>query len=110
MSPAHITTTRMQELPSNRSFGITFGVVFALIGAIGWWKGAPRAWAAVAISLAFFVLGLVAPGVLRPLNVVWMRLAGLMNRVVSPVVLAVIFYGVVTPYAAALRLMGRDLL
>jgi hypothetical protein len=48
--------------------------------------------------------------VLHPLNVAWMRLAALLNRVVSPIVMGVMYFGVLTPVAAAMRLRGRDAL
>lgn len=99
-----------QELPSDRSFGLTFGVVFALIGAAGLWKGSARAVIAFAVSAASFALALLAPRVLHRLNIVWMRFGAILNTIVSPVMLAVIFYGVVTPYGAILRLAGRDVL
>jgi hypothetical protein len=98
------------SLPSDRSFGVTFAVVFALAGAWMLWRSRPYAVPALGISALFLVLALALPRVLHPLNVVWMRLGHLLNRIVSPVVMGVIFFGLVTPIAAFMRLRGRDVL
>jgi len=88
------------QLPSNRSFGWTFTGVFAL-GALFY----PWVLALAAISA---VVTLAREQWLTPLNRGWMRLGELLGRVVNPVVLGVIFYGVFTPVGVAMRLAGRD--
>jgi hypothetical protein len=83
-------------------------VAFALLG--GWPMvkgGAPRLWAA-GIAVAFLLTGLVAPAILTPLNKAWMGLAHLLSRIVNPVIMALLFYGVFTPIAALGRMIGRD--
>jgi hypothetical protein len=95
-------------LPSNRSFGTLFVVVFGLLGAVSWWRGGaiyPWVFGLSALTLA---VTLVKPDWLAPANRAWMKLAELLNRVVSPIVLGVIFYGVFTPIAWAMRWAGRD--
>jgi hypothetical protein len=95
-------------LPSNRSFGTLFVVVFALVGAYSWWRGGalwPWAFGLSALTLA---LTLAKPDALTPANRAWMKLAELLNRVVSPIVLGVIFYGMFTPIAWGMRWAGRD--
>jgi len=95
-------------LPSNRSFGWTFTAFFALAGAWSAWKGGSA-------FVILFVLAMIAATItffradaLAPLNRAWMKFAELLNRVVSPVVLAVMFFGVFTPTAFLLRLAGKD--
>jgi hypothetical protein len=95
-------------LPSNRSFGTLFVVVFGLLGAVSWWRGGaiyPWVFGLSALTLA---VTLVKPDWLAPANRAWMKLAELLNRVVSPIVLGVIFYGIFTPVAWAMRWAGRD--
>jgi hypothetical protein len=93
--------------PSNRSFGLVFTAVFLVVGT---WPlvrdGNPRVWALV-VAAGFLAAALVAPAVLSPLNRAWLRLGLAMHHVVNPVVMAVLFYGVVTPFALVLRLAGK---
>ena len=97
-----------RALPSNRSFGALFVVVFALVGAWGWWRGnALYPWA-FALSALTLLLTLLTPDWLAPANRAWMKLGELLNRIVSPIALGLIFFGVLTPMALAMRLFGRD--
>lgn len=98
------------DLPSDRSFGFLFVAVFALLSLWAWWRGAVWApWPAGLGALTLLVT-LVRPTLLHPLNRQWMRLAELLNRVVSPLVLGLIFFGLFTPVAWGMRLRGRDAL
>jgi hypothetical protein len=99
---------KIQPLPSNRSFGTLFVVVFGLLGAYSWWRGGAAYPWAFGLSVLTLVVTLVKPDWLAPANRAWMKLAELLNRVVSPVVLGVIFYGMFTPIAWAMRRAGRD--
>lgn len=95
-------------LPSNRSFGWTFTVVFVAAGLYGLWQGgALLSWLLAAAAVMALVTTMRAAW-LAPLNRAWMKLGELMGRVVSPVVLGVIFFGVFTPVGLAMRLSGRD--
>ena len=95
-------------LPSNRSFGWTFTGVFVIAGVYGLWKGgAALPWLLPLAALTALVT-LTRDTWLTPLNRAWMALGLLLGRVVSPVVLGVIFYGVFTPVAWVMRLAGRD--
>jgi hypothetical protein len=95
-------------LPSNRSFGRLFIIVFAVLAALSWWRG-NGAWIwLAAVSALFAVVTWLRPDWLLPLNRAWMALAALLNRIVSPIVLGILFYGVVTPMGAVMRLMGKD--
>jgi len=93
---------------SNRAFGIVFTVVFALIGL--WpvfWGNPPRLWS-LGIAGAFLAIALVRPVLLTPLNRLWTRFGLLLHRVVNPIIMGVLFFGVVTPMALGLRLLGQD--
>ncbi len=95
-------------LPSNRSFGTLFVVVFALLGALWWWRSNalfPWAFALAALTL---LVTLAKPDWLGPANRAWMKLAELLHRVVSPVALGLMFFGVLTPMALVIRMTGRD--
>jgi hypothetical protein len=95
---------------SDRSFGLVFAGVFALIGA--WpllrWSG-PRWWA-VAVAVAFALVAVARPQLLHPLNRIWLALGRLLHRVVSPVVMGAVFFLCVTPIAWIMRRRGKDIL
>lgn len=96
------------ELPSERSFGIVMTVAFAVFGGIPWYKrGEPNLYL-FGITAAFALFTLVFPRALRPLNIVWMKLGLLLGRIVTPLVMAVVFFGVVTPMSILMRLFGKD--
>ena len=106
-----MTTDQTQTLPSERSFGLLFTAVFALLAGYGWFfKGWSQSvvLSFVGAALAFGLLGLVAPKVLRPLNWLWFQLGQLLGKIVSPVVLGAIFFLLLTPVALVTRLFGRD--
>jgi len=97
-------------LPSDRSFGMLFAGVFALWGAHSWWShGEAFPWA-FGLSAVTLAVTLGRPGWLRPANRAWTKLAELLNRVMGPLALAVIFYAVLSPLAMAMRLVGRDVM
>ena len=93
--------------PSPRSVGLTFGAVFTIAGLLPLATGgAPRAWALITAAL-FALVALAVPAPLGPLSRAWLRLGLAMHRVVNPVVMAVLFYAVVTPFGLLMRLVGR---
>jgi hypothetical protein len=94
--------------PSDRSFGITFAVAFAVIGVLPSLRHGSVRWWALAVSSAFLAVSVVAPSVLHQPNRWWMKLAAVLNRVMSPVVMAVVFYLAVLPVALILRMLGKD--
>lgn len=97
-------------LPSDRSFGFTFVVVLALIAGWLWWTGRGGAGIAAAAGVLLLAISLVRPGLLRPANRAWMSFGTLLHRIVSPIVLGLIYFLVITPVALGMRLRGRDAL
>jgi large-conductance mechanosensitive channel len=98
-------------LPSDRSFGFTFVVVFALIAAWQAWVGrAAVAFTFGGLSIAILVVALARPALLHALNRAWMRFGALLHKVVNPIVLGGIYFLVFTPVALIMRLAGRDAL
>ena len=97
------------ELPSNRKFGLLFTFVFAAV-AVYFFTAANLTWAYlfVIVALIFFVITLTNEKLLLPLNKLWMRLGFLLGMLISPIVLGIIFFGVITPYGLIMRLFGRD--
>ena len=100
----------MEKISSNRSFGIVFCIVFALISI---WPvmhgGSLRIWA-IPISFIFLVLGLLNSKLLSPLNLVWVKFGELLGRIIAPIVMAMIYFVIITPIGLFMRLIGKDLL
>ncbi len=93
---------------SNRSFGIVFAGVFAVIALLPLFTGRPvRVWA-IGLSALFLVAALAVPGLLAPLNELWARVGLLLNRIVSPVALLLVYALAVLPTGWLLRLFGKD--
>ena len=95
---------------SNRSFGIVFFIVFLLIAIYPLLNnGELRIWSLI-IAMIFLVLGLIKSKVLTPLNKLWFKFGLLLGKVVSPLIMGIIFFFVVTPTAFIMRIIGKDLL
>lgn len=97
------------ELPSNKKFGFFFTFVFAIlafyflfIDSMLW------AQALAILAVLFLLISVIIPRALLPLNRLWMRLGLLLGMIVSPIVLGIIFFGLVTPYGVVMRMFGRD--
>jgi hypothetical protein len=104
---SYVRDDAVQGAP-NRSFGVLFAVVFALIGLVPLMLGGvARLWAII-LAGVFLLSALAFPGALAPLNRLWMQFGLLLHRIVSPVVLGIMFFGVITPIGLVMRLLGND--
>ena len=98
------------KISSNRSFGIVFFIVFLLIALYPLLKDNDlRIWSLV-ISFIFLILGLINSKILTPLNKLWFKFGLLLGRFISPLIMGIIFFVVVTPIAIIMRLLKKDLL
>ena len=98
------------KIGSNRSFGLVFFVVFLLISIYPFLKdGNIRIWSLI-ISFIFLVLGLLNSNLLSPLNKLWFKFGLFLGKIISPIVMGIIFFLVVTPIAVLMRLLKKDLL
>ena len=98
------------KLGSNRSFGLVFSIVFLLIAIYPLINSdGLRVWSLI-IAIIFLVLGLINSKILTPLNKLWFKFGILLGRIVSPVIMGLIFFLVVTPIALIMRIIGKDLL
>tara|TARA_A100001015_G_scaffold45049_1_gene49592 strand:+ start:1652 stop:2038 length:387 start_codon:yes stop_codon:yes gene_type:complete len=95
---------------SNRSFGILFFVVFLIIGIFPILDGEKiRIWSIV-ISALFLLLGFFNSGVLTPLNNFWVKIGIVLGKLISPIIMGIIFFIVVTPIGIFMKLIGKDLI
>jgi len=93
---------------SNRSFGIVFAVFFLVVALIPTLHKRPARLWALAVALAFILAAFLWPFVLTPLNRIWTRIGIMMNFVMSPIVTAILFFGVFTPVAMLRRRFAGD--
>lgn len=94
----------------NRAFGGMVIAIFTVVGILNGWRGGiANAWPLV-IALLVLVPTLWRPALLSPATRAWLAFSGLLHRVVSPITLGVLYFGLITPLAAALRLGRRDTL
>ena len=98
------------KISSNRSFGIVFFVVFLLIALHPLINEAEiRIWSVI-ISLIFLILGLLNSKILAPLNKLWFKFGIFLGKMISPLIMGIIFFLVVTPIGLIMRLLGKDVL
>jgi Saxitoxin biosynthesis operon protein SxtJ len=93
---------------SDRSFGLVFAFVFAILGGLKLWAGRPGAAWWLAAAAAFLAVVLAKPALLGPLNRLWLRLGLAMYAVINPVVMGILFYGCVTPIGVLMRTLGKN--
>ena len=100
----------MKSKSSVKSFGILFFIVFLLIGL---WplmsKGDLRIWSLI-FSVIFLILGLTESKILIPLNKYWIKLGELLGKIIAPIVMAIIFFLVLTPISLLLKIFKKDVL
>ena len=98
------------KISSNRSFGFLFFVVFLIVSL---WplksQGDLRLWAFI-LSLIFLVLGVLNSKFLNPLNKLWYKFGIFLGSIISPIVMGIVFFIVVTPIGLIMRFLGKDLL
>ena len=98
------------KISSNRSFGIVFFIFFFLIATYPLLNDDNiRIWSLI-ISLSFLILGLLNSKILEPLNKIWFKFGLLLGKIISPLVMGLIFFIVVTPIGLLMRLINKDLL
>src|SRR5262245_34262435 len=109
---AHETFQRDEQVrgSSDLTFGLVVTAFFRAVAFLPVLKGHPARWWASPFAALFLIAALVRPSVLHGLNVLWLRLGLLLQRIVSPVILLLLFYGIFTPAAFLYRLLGKDLL
>ena len=98
------------KISSNRSFGIVFFIVFLLIGLYPLTYSQDIRFWSVIISIIFLVLGLFNSKILTPLNKLWFKFGIFLGKIISPIIMGIIFFLVVTPIGLLMRLLGKDLI
>ena len=101
---------KIKNTVSNKNFGLTFFIVFLIIS---FWplmnNEQIRIWSLV-IALIFLILGMSNSKILTPLNTIWFKFGLILGKIVSPIVMGIIFFLIVTPISIIMRILGKDLL
>ena len=98
------------KIGSNKSFGIVFFVFFFIVSLFPLFDGGNiRIWSLI-ISIIFLILGILNSKILTPLNQVWFKFGILLGRFVSPVVMGIVFFAIVTPTSVIMRILQKNLL
>ena len=97
-------------MSSNRSFGLLFFIVFLIIGLWPLKNGLELNYIFIGISIIFLILGLMNSKILTPLNKIWVKFGEFLGRIIAPIVMAIIYFFILTPISLILRISGKDLL
>jgi len=96
------------EAGTERAFGLVFACVFAVIAIWPLFGGeSVRIWAALTAA-GFLFLALSLPRILRPLNLAWHKFGLLLHKIVTPLIMGLLFYLTVTPIALIMRALGKN--
>ena len=100
----------MKSQSSNKSFGLLFFVVFLIIGLWPLKNGENLNFYFIATSIIFLVLGLINSKLLTPLNKSWIKLGEILGIIIAPIVMALVYFVILTPVSFIVRIFGKDLL
>jgi predicted membrane metal-binding protein len=98
------------KMPTNKNFGLVFFVVFFLIFIEPIIRNDELRYWSLIVSIIFLILGLINSKILSPLNKIWFQFGLLIGKLVSPIIMGLVFFLVVTPTSLLLRLFGKDIL
>ena len=98
------------KINSNKSFGIVFFIFFFIVATLPLFNDENiRVWSLI-LSIFFLILGLLNSIILSPLNKAWFKLGIFLGNFISPVVMGLVFFAVVTPISVIMRVFGQNLL
>ena len=105
-----IFSSNISKRGKNKSFGIVFFIFFSILSLYFYFTESNINLYLISISLIFLVLGLINSSILTPLNLLWFKFGMLLGRVVSPIIMGLVFFGVVTPTGLIMKILKKDLL
>ena len=100
----------MKKNSSNKSFGAVFFVVFFAIGVWPLTKNFSPNYYSIIISLIFLILGIINSSLLTPLNKLWIKFGEMLGKIIAPMVMAIVYFIILTPISLLVRAFGKDLL
>ena len=106
MAHENTAATHDVKMGTERAFGFVFAGFFALLSGLAWWNASNYLLYWLAASAAFLIVALAAPRLLAPLNRLWFKFGLLLNAIVSPVIMGLLFFLTITPIGWLMRLFG----
>ena len=100
----------MKSQSSNRSFGLLFFVVFLIIGLWPLKNGENFNFYFIIVSAVFLILGIFNSKLLSPLNKLWIKFGEILGIIIAPIVMALVYFVILTPVSLIVRIFGKDLL
>ena len=100
----------MKSQSSNRSFGLLFFIVFIVVGLWPVIKGETANIYLILISLFFLIFGLINSKILSPFNKAWVKFGEILGLIIAPIIMALVYFIILTPISLILRMFGKDLL
>ena len=100
----------MKSQSSNRSFGLLFFIVFIAVGLWPLIKGEAVNIYLILISLFFLIFGLINSKILSPFNKAWIKFGEILGLIIAPIIMALVYFLVLTPISIIVRIFGKDLL
>ena len=100
----------MKSQSSNRSFGLLFFIVFIVVGLWPTIKGEEANIYLILISLFFLIFGLINSKILSPFNKAWIKFGEILGLIIAPIIMALVYFIILTPISLILRMFGKDLL
>ena len=100
----------MKSQNSNRSFGLLFFIVFIGVGLWPIIKGEEANIYLILISLFFLIFGLINSKILSPFNKAWIKLGEILGLIIAPIIMALVYFIILTPISLIVRMLGKDLL
>ena len=100
----------MHKKSSNRSFGILFFIVFLAIGLWPLTKSENASYILISLSIIFLILGILNSNFLTPFKNIWIKIGELLGKVIAPIIMALVYFIILTPVSLVVRIWGKDLL
>ena len=100
----------MKSQSSNKSFGLLFFIVFLILGLWPLKNGENLNFYFITVSVIFLLLGLINSKLLSPLNKLWIKFGEILGTIIAPLVMALVYFVILTPVSFIVRISGKDLL
>ena len=101
---------KLKNKTNNKSFGILFFIIFLILGLYPTLKGNSPNIYFILISIPFIILGIINSKILTPLSNAWIKLGEILGIIIAPIVMAIIYFFILTPISLIVRIFGKDLL